>query len=761
MRQFEVRYAFELAEDVTIPSGSELKFEGGSISGAHTLTGQNSRIDAGLTAIFGIDVTIVGTWEITVIYPQWFGAKGDGITDDTQSMAKLLAFADTVEGVTIFIPKGHYICNSALQTNKSVKIEGEGPGVSILDFSSKNDNSTIDLGIIGSRSKLTTSLSTSALAGYNTVSLSDASMISSDDQLAICDDEEGSFFDEDKRIPSAPYYRAYYKQGEFVKVRSISSNTLTLYNNLFASYPTTDRIDIYKLNLISCKVSDLEIISKQTVGEGSSALILQYCKDSVISNVKLSGTNRAHIYLSMCWGVSIYDCKVDYLSPRIGLNYGIMIGNCQDIIVRDCYMRTSRHAISTGGTLGVVDRNIKIEGGIYKGDIDPTNAVATIDNHENIEWFSIENALIEGGMLLGGNHVVANNCVLNTYSTGVNILLKVQPIGDDFLISNNKLFCDDRRALSSAVFIAINYAFCSKASLNGISIYNNKFILTKDAALQINTMFGIYDLGEKSLVDNNVLSIKGNHFYYTNGKALSISRGDSINRTNFAIHIGNSVKEINITDNIIEGAGIRYIPVHNNETILNIESNYISKNNSECIQLFPSDNINKLYQVIIKSNTFTDMYEESSMAAIRCYGLSTVPDLVIVEGNVIKNVCRGIWFYSVSGNQRISTLHIKDNIFIFSSAFAANATYFMLIYRVDSLILDGNRNMTTASVYFDDVTSVKELSISEGGTRPTSPDEKLVGKMFFDTSINKPVWWTGNTSVGDNGWVGADGNAPT
>ena len=39
---------------------------------------------------------------------------------------------------------------------------------------------------------------------------------------------------------------------------------------------------------------------------------------------------------------------------------------------------------------------------------------------------------------------------------------------------------------------------------------------------------------------------------------------------------------------------------------------------------------------------------------------------------------------------------------------------------------------------------------SSGTTRPTSP---YLGEYFFDTSINKPIWWTGSI------WVLSDGTS--
>lgn len=68
---FEVRYAFELAEDITIPSGCVLKFEGGSISGAYTLTLNDTTIEGTPT----INVVLDGTIANNKVYAEWFGVK--------------------------------------------------------------------------------------------------------------------------------------------------------------------------------------------------------------------------------------------------------------------------------------------------------------------------------------------------------------------------------------------------------------------------------------------------------------------------------------------------------------------------------------------------------------------------------------------------------------------------------------------------------------------------------------------------------------
>jgi hypothetical protein len=87
-----------------------LEFEGGSISGEYTITGQNTAINAGLVKIFGTDVTLTGTWKASEAHPEWFGAVGDGVTDDYSSIQKTI---NTFQKVVF--TKGIYIISQTLE----------------------------------------------------------------------------------------------------------------------------------------------------------------------------------------------------------------------------------------------------------------------------------------------------------------------------------------------------------------------------------------------------------------------------------------------------------------------------------------------------------------------------------------------------------------------------------------------------------------------------------------------------------------------
>lgn len=66
---------------LTIPAGCTLDFQGGSFSNG-TVIGNNTKIVNSLSYIFK-NVEVHGTWNVSEVYSEWFGAKGNGVTDDT------------------------------------------------------------------------------------------------------------------------------------------------------------------------------------------------------------------------------------------------------------------------------------------------------------------------------------------------------------------------------------------------------------------------------------------------------------------------------------------------------------------------------------------------------------------------------------------------------------------------------------------------------------------------------------------------------
>lgn len=117
-----VKYDFVLGENITMPEGSILKFQGGSISGKKTITGSRTGICAGLLKIFSEDVTLGGSWNILEVYPEWFGVADDGITDDGIAISKAISMGKTV------VLSNHYYVKSTITIESPIDIIGRNHG---------------------------------------------------------------------------------------------------------------------------------------------------------------------------------------------------------------------------------------------------------------------------------------------------------------------------------------------------------------------------------------------------------------------------------------------------------------------------------------------------------------------------------------------------------------------------------------------------------------------------------------------------------
>ena len=123
-----------VAGSIATPTTLTLKFGPAgflSIATGKTVT-INGNIDAGLTKIF----SCAGTGKVVLnkvkeVYPQWWGAKGDGTTDDT---VPVQAAFDSVPsgGYTVFLPSGSYKISHVSLTVAGTTLWGNGFGNTCL-----------------------------------------------------------------------------------------------------------------------------------------------------------------------------------------------------------------------------------------------------------------------------------------------------------------------------------------------------------------------------------------------------------------------------------------------------------------------------------------------------------------------------------------------------------------------------------------------------------------------------------------------------
>ena len=134
---------YYIKNNINIPFGKVLKFEnGGMISAVKgqkpVIKGNNTVIDANIfQQVFGINISLTGTFNVDKFSVCWYGAKGDGTTDNTKAINKTFS----VKGVDYYIPKGDFY------VSKTVWLSHSDYNKFTMDGSLYSDNNIIILKI--------------------------------------------------------------------------------------------------------------------------------------------------------------------------------------------------------------------------------------------------------------------------------------------------------------------------------------------------------------------------------------------------------------------------------------------------------------------------------------------------------------------------------------------------------------------------------------------------------------------------------------
>lgn len=113
-------------EGISFPGTVTLAFrDGGTL---HVPAGGrievNAAVDAGMREIFAGAGSVQGRIQARYVYPQWFGARGDGVHDDAPALQRAADLATSSMGRTLFIPEGEYRFESDVVFRSDVESRG-------------------------------------------------------------------------------------------------------------------------------------------------------------------------------------------------------------------------------------------------------------------------------------------------------------------------------------------------------------------------------------------------------------------------------------------------------------------------------------------------------------------------------------------------------------------------------------------------------------------------------------------------------------
>lgn len=378
------------------------------------------------------------------------GADATGVADSTSAITA--AFADVVAGGTVYFPPGIYKVTSAIS-----QAFNNGAVVNIIGYGAKIDGTSVTGSTAGDTTLITiggargtgVALGTSA-AKYATSIVTGSAISASINDIAL--------------ITSTDLWnptRAYYYKGEMIEMQNISGTTITSAAPLFDGY-TNSTTTVYPLSMPTVIVEGLEVV----MNANQLALVVSYCRNPSIKNVKVHGARYTAVQMQYCFGGTIDSNEIyDAWYSGTGTSYGVAVATCQNVVVSKNNLTEARHCISSGGwepCRNIIYTNNNCT--VHKDEA----TVNALDTHGNGEFFTLSNNIVNGGISISSIDTVVKDNIIKESRAVAQAVLVFQEVNSNYYeFSGNTITCS-----SNAIGI---YFTPTVASLNttNLTVHNN------------------------------------------------------------------------------------------------------------------------------------------------------------------------------------------------------------------------------------------------------------------------------------------------
>ena len=111
-------------DKLSIPETVTLKIHNGAMIDIKNVLELNGMLDSGCYRVFAGPGKVTGNVKADKVYPQWFGAAGDGKHDDTEAIQKAADLAQISSGGLLSVPPGRYLFKKTLSMRCDIDCKG-------------------------------------------------------------------------------------------------------------------------------------------------------------------------------------------------------------------------------------------------------------------------------------------------------------------------------------------------------------------------------------------------------------------------------------------------------------------------------------------------------------------------------------------------------------------------------------------------------------------------------------------------------------
>ncbi len=276
-----------------------------------------------------------------IVIDKQTGPSGSGIFHThnyaSDSACIQAALNSSKSGDTITISGGdYYLPIEVNQTGKSLNIIGKGKVTLNLRTPDRViDDRAIQSQILFNGSQVASpNISVNAYKGASQVVFIDASQVRQNDLIKIW-----------KNVQWCPLDYPDQMTGEMYAVKSVNGNTITLNQPLLRDYKLSEnvQIEVYRPVKIRIKNIRIEDTGATMLHHG---LVLQYCKDSSVTNCWFNNSGFGDLCLYSCFNVNVNNNEM-YNALHNDSGYGINVASGSAFVnISNNHIENCRHTIT-------------------------------------------------------------------------------------------------------------------------------------------------------------------------------------------------------------------------------------------------------------------------------------------------------------------------------------------------------------------------------------------------------------------------------